>query len=235
MLTKISKMSSLLKIIATEDIPKSVFFFDIDNTTMRIQSDICSSEWVHWQIDLHKKSIQSRYKIGNSIEDVYAHYRQIMLRHDFDHIYVEESTPSILDDIIKMNGKIIFLTARNKLLADTTIKYLKKNYSENIFQSDINHDADDIIFRNNTIFASGKNKAACIDYYNNNIANIPSDHNIYLIDDSDYEITRAKQLIDKKNISNIHLIHYTYADKFAHEFNSLDKDYLHNKFINLIN
>lgn len=237
---QINYMSDLKGLI--KDPVNSILFFDIDNTTMKIEHDICSAEWIHWQMDIHNNDEHpdKNYKIGSTIIDVYMQNRKLMTKCNFDHNVVENNTIELIDELIKDGAIIVFLTARNRCLENLTIDWLKKFYPMDKINhthdmNNIDHSCDTYYYKNGVFFASGINKAVCIDFFMKNITlDINNNRDLYLIDDSEYEISRAIKYSTENNMK-LNLVHYTYSKKFQNDFNKLCRNYLHNKYLLLAN
>lgn len=203
---------------------RSILFFDIDNTLIKMKTDICSDEWIKWQVQLLREHGGShQHAAAEDERELFQMYQKWMLHNECETDVVEGSAPEIIHRCADIGFKIILVTARHKNIASVTRKQLSKHYN-----LDKLHDVAIECMENGIFFANGKNKALCIKEI---IARAgPDSLDAFLfIDDSISECHNIKNEFDTHE-KRIIVCHYAYPQKFHREFHALDKDELHRKW-----
>jgi hypothetical protein len=239
---EIREFTEINKYLLKLDPEHSILFFDIDNTLLKLDTDICSDEWVKWQVDLLIKHETHGHHGAKSILHLFDRYCKWMTHTECDVKILEESAPDIINGLLKRGFKIMFVTARNPNISEVTIKQLSKFYDvKKLFNIDVELDNDNFLLKNiandqpatwrqdGICFLAGQNKGKFIKYIVDKL-NF-SDYNYLFFDDS---IGECKNVRNEFSVDQMIVLHYVYPKKFYSEFDAIDKDMLHHKWMKSI-
>lgn len=217
---------------------KTVLFFDIDNTLLRIKSDIGSTEWVKWQDNMLRNcSDKCEYAASDTLHNFYMSIQKWLTIANYETEPAEEYITELIDKYISLGFKIILITARDKYAAGVTLQQLSQYYNINQFySSDLYFQNDSALHQNGVYFASGMNKGDCMEKL---LAMIKlvfdyEPENIIFIDDSMSECNSVAQKFNNHKI-NATVFNYLYCSKYQFIFDQLDKNDLHNQWIDFVN
>ncbi len=231
---EIKTMIDLHERIAHLDPKTTILFFDIDNTLLRTTMDIGSVEWVKWQENMiHSGQTDHPHCLASEFVDIYQKYETWLNKSNCETELLEDYVSDLLDTYIKDGYKIVLITARNKDTWKITLNQLARHYDQSKFYcNEFLLETPKNIYRSGVFFATGMNKGKCIDFllhlYKLTFNYIPE--NIVFVDDSMNECIKVSDQFVNSPM-NVQIYCYRHCDKFEKIFHQIDKNDLHQKWI----
>lgn len=223
-ITKIIQLEACIDRAGTD----TIFFFDIDNTIIRLMTDICSDEWIKWQVELFRKHDSHPLHGAETLSSLYELYCKWMICEDYQTIIMEEDTVKIINRLFDSGHKVMLVTARNPVLVDVTEKHLNEHIDiSKLYNPSVNNDTS--LIKNGICYLSGKNKGKFIkSILDKNLFN-----EIIFVDDSLNECNNVNK--ELRDLFSVRIYNYTNCHVHKKIFDEMDKDILHEKWIRFTN